>query len=43
MMKRVALHAYEISFELLGKPYKVTAPHPKDFAVLLKLLEKYDS
>jgi len=28
---------------LLGKPYKVTAPHPKDFAVLLKLLEKYDS
>ncbi len=43
MMKRVALHAYQIEFELLGKPYKVTAPHPKDFAVLLKLLEKYDS
>ncbi len=42
MMKRVALHAYSIHFTLFEKEYNVVAPYPKDFAVLLKLLEKYD-
>lgn len=43
MMKRVALHAYQISFNLFDKDYLVTAPYPKDFAILLKLLDKYDA
>lgn len=43
MMKRVALHAYQIQFTVFDKAYNVTAPYPKDFAILLKLLEKYDS
>ncbi|MDZ4667269.1 MAG: RluA family pseudouridine synthase [bacterium] len=43
MMKRVALHAYSIHFTLFEKEYHITAPYPKDFAVLVKLLEKYDS
>ena len=43
MMKRVALHAYSIQFNLFEKEYQVVAPYPKDFAVLLKLLEKFDS
>lgn len=42
MMQRVALHARAISFELNGKEYKGEAPYPKDFAVLLKLLDKND-
>ena len=41
LIKRVALHAYGLGFESLGgTPIKVEAPHPKDFAVLLKQLEK---
>lgn len=43
MMKRVALHAYQIQFTVMEKTYEVTAPYQKDFAILLKLLEKYDS
>jgi 23S rRNA pseudouridine955/2504/2580 synthase len=43
MMKRVALHSYSIQFNLFEKEYFVTALYPKDFAVLVKLLEKYDS
>jgi 23S rRNA pseudouridine955/2504/2580 synthase len=43
MMKRVALHAYQIHFELKGEEHIYTAPYPKDFDVFLKLLEKYDS
>lgn len=43
MMKRVALHAYQIHFELKGEEKLFTAPYPKDFEVFLKLLEKYDS
>lgn len=43
MMKRVALHAYRLCFTLNEKPYDITAPYPKDFEVLLKLLEKYDA
>ena len=42
MMKRVALHSYSIHFTLFEKEYNIVAPYPKDFAVLLKLLEKYD-
>jgi 23S rRNA pseudouridine955/2504/2580 synthase len=42
MMKRVALHAYAIRFNLFDKEYHINAPYPKDFAVLVKLLEKYD-
>lgn len=43
MMQRVALHAYELSFEAFGNQYQVAAPYPKDFDVLVKLLEKHDS
>jgi 23S rRNA pseudouridine955/2504/2580 synthase len=42
MMKRVALHAYAIRFTLFDREYHINAPYPKDFAVLVKLLEKYD-
>ncbi|QDH77549.1 RluA family pseudouridine synthase [Echinicola soli] len=41
IMQRVSLHAYSISFEGMdGQPIEVTAPYPKDFAVLIKQLEK---
>lgn len=41
IIKRVALHAYELSFsDLNGDPLKVQAPYPKDFAVAVKQLEK---
>jgi 23S rRNA pseudouridine955/2504/2580 synthase len=41
IIKRVALHAYELRFEGLGgEPLKVQAPYPKDFAVAIKQLEK---
>lgn len=43
IMKRVALHAYELNFSLYEKNYSVQADYPKDFAVFLKLLEKHDS
>lgn len=44
VMKRFALHAYEVSFKLLnGEPITITAPYPKDFETLLKLLDKFDS
>jgi len=43
MMKRVALHAYQLKFVLGEKAYEITAPYPKDFAVFLKLVEKFDS
>jgi len=44
IMKRFALHAYEVSFKLLGgKQVTIHAPYPKDFETLLKLLEKFDS
>lgn len=43
MMSRVALHAFSISFESPDKgPVSVNAPYPKDFNVLIKLLDKYD-
>jgi 23S rRNA pseudouridine955/2504/2580 synthase len=41
IMHRVALHAYSLSFKLMnGEAITVEAPYPKDFAVLVKLLEK---
>lgn len=41
IMQRVALHAYSLSFQLMnGEAIKVEAPYPKDFGVLVKLLEK---
>ena len=43
MMKRVALHAYSIQFNSMAKgDISITAPYPDDFAVMVKLLEKYD-
>lgn len=42
LIKRVALHARSIHFkDLEGKLIEVEAPYPKDFEVLIKLLEKY--
>jgi 23S rRNA pseudouridine955/2504/2580 synthase len=44
IMKRFALHAYEVSFKLPGgNDITVHAPYSKDFETLLKLLEKFDS
>src|ERR1700743_3144037 len=44
IMKRFALHAYEVAFKLMdGKEITINAPYPKDFETLLKLLEKFDS
>lgn len=42
IMKRFALHAKEISFSIDGQEYRFEAPYPKDFATLLRQLEKYD-
>ena len=43
IMKRFALHAYEVTFKLMdGKDITIHAPYPKDFETLLKLLEKFD-
>lgn len=43
LMRRVALHAYSLTFTLLnGEVKEVVAPYPKDFAVLIKQLEKND-
>lgn len=43
IMKRFALHAKEITFMGLdGQPIRVEAPYPKDFATLIKLLDKFD-
>lgn len=41
LVKRVALHAHALGFALLnGHQIEVEAPYPKDFAVLLKQLDK---
>jgi 23S rRNA pseudouridine955/2504/2580 synthase len=44
VMKRFALHAKEVTFMLSEQDDQitVTAPYPKDFATLLKLLDKFD-
>jgi 23S rRNA pseudouridine955/2504/2580 synthase len=41
LIQRVALHAFSLGFTLMnGEFIKVEAPYPKDFAVLIKQLEK---
>ncbi len=42
MLKRVALHAFSLAFTLGEKSYHLEAPYPKDLAVFLKQLEKFD-
>lgn len=42
LIKRVALHAYALTFTLLnGEELEAVAPYPKDFDVLVKQLEKH--
>jgi 23S rRNA pseudouridine955/2504/2580 synthase len=42
LIKRVALHAFSIGFHLLnGDKKRIEAPYPKDFAVLVKQLQKF--
>ena len=42
IIKRVALHAHSLTFSLLdGQEQTFVAPYPKDFEVLVKLLDKY--
>lgn len=42
LIKRVALHARALEFELFSKKaVAIEAPYPKDFAVAIKQLEKY--
>lgn len=44
IIRRFALHAYSLRFRLLNNESKtVTAPYPRDFAALLKILDKFDS
>lgn len=44
IMKRFALHSREVSFNISENIHHTfTAPYPKDFAVLLKLLQKNDA
>jgi 23S rRNA pseudouridine955/2504/2580 synthase len=43
IIKRVVLHARQLSFTAFDKKYDVIAEYHKDFAVLLKQLEKFDS
>lgn len=43
VLKRFALHAYEVTFTLMnGEAKTIHAPYPKDFETALKLLEKFD-
>ena len=44
IIKRFALHAYQVSLHIAEKEQiTVTAPYPKDFAILIKLLDKFDT
>lgn len=44
IMKRFALHAKELTFRINSETeITVNAPYPKDFATLLKQLEKFDN
>jgi 23S rRNA pseudouridine955/2504/2580 synthase len=44
IMKRFALHAKQIIFKGLDEQeINVEAPYPKDYATLIKLLDKFDS
>jgi 23S rRNA pseudouridine955/2504/2580 synthase len=43
IMKRFALHAYEVTFRIDPETeVTIHAPYPKDFETLLKLLDKFD-
>ncbi|MBT6236383.1 MAG: RluA family pseudouridine synthase [Bacteroidetes bacterium] len=43
MIVRFALHAYSLELEDIDRtPMKIIADYPKDFAVFIKLLRKYD-
>lgn len=43
IMKRFALHAKQVSFKIdADNEVTVEAPYPKDFATLIKLLDKFD-
>ncbi len=43
-MKRFALHAKYLKFKGLDdQDIIIDAPYPKDFATLIKLLDKFDS
>jgi 23S rRNA pseudouridine955/2504/2580 synthase len=43
IMKRFALHAKQITFKINSESsITIEAPYPKDFATLLKLLDKFD-
>lgn len=42
IMRRFALHARELRFAINEKDYHFEAPYPKDFATLLRQLEKFD-
>ena len=44
VMKRFALHARRITFKIDENTEKTfEAPYPKDFATLIKLLDKFDA
>ena len=43
IMKRFALHAKSLKIMIDGKEFEFDAPYPKDFATLIKQLEKFDS
>ncbi|GGH19507.1 RNA pseudouridine synthase [Sphingobacterium alkalisoli] len=43
IIRRFALHSKAVEFVLDGKKYAFEAQYPKDFATLLKQLEKFDS
>ena len=42
IMRRFALHARELRFAIDGKDYHFEAPYPKDFATLIRQLDKFD-
>lgn len=43
IIRRFALHARAVDFTIDGKHYALEAEYPKDFATLLKQLEKFDT
>lgn len=43
IMKRFALHSKKLEINIDGKQYVFEAEYPKDFATLLKQLEKFDT
>lgn len=43
IIKRFALHAKVLKISIFDKEYNLEAPYPKDLAILLKHLDRYDS